>query len=604
MRSPREIKFRLRQEAANVLLALSPPNLDLSAHTPLPSLPVPSAVAGAIRDSDYARDLVRTADEILEGRVPIFGQMIDYGPKVAWRRDPQRGIETPAAYFRRIPYLDVAAVGDHKLIWEINRHQHLVLLAQACVMSGREEFAQYIFSQQEDWWNENPFQRGINWTSALEAAFRTLSGIWIWHLIGDEMPLAFRRRFLAELNRQGLHLEYNLSIYFSPNTHLLGEAVALNALGRLFPKFPHADRWRTLGGDIVREHMGLCVKPDGSYFEQSTYYQVYALDMFAFHAVLEDVLASYRDGLSRMAEFLASIVSDDGKLPFLGDDDGGRFFSPYGDRGRFARGTLAAASVITRKRFLQYDKSDLNEMALWWLGPGRCAYQLEDHSAWNSRVFRDTGIVSMRRGPIVALFDAGPFGPGGAGHSHSDTLSLVVTVGDRELLIDSGTFSYVDPEWRNIFRGSSAHNTIRIDEDDQGIAGGPFRWVQKPEVKLLEFTSDPSKDYAVGICCYQGFTHRRSVEFAGNVFSIVDQIDGPGGEHDVEQFWHFGQTPRETSSGRWELGELAEFTAEGGVAEQGWRSRCFGSKEPAPVIVVRRRSQLPLTLCAELRIKP
>ena len=47
-----------------------------------------------------------------------------------------------------------------------------------------------------------------------------------------------------------------------------------------------------------------------------------------------------------------------------------------------------------------------------------------------------------------------PFGPGSAGHSHSDTLSLVVSVGNQEVLIDSGTYSYMDPEWRSYFRGS------------------------------------------------------------------------------------------------------------------------------------------------------
>ena len=603
MRSPREIKFRLRQEAANALLALSSPNQDLTANTPLPLLPDPGAIADAVRDSDYSRSLVQTAEETVHGRVPVFGQVIDYGPKVAWRRDPQRGIETPAAYFRRIPYLNVAAVGDHKFIWEINRHQHLVLLAQACVISGRGEFAQYVFNQLEDWWNENPFQRGINWNSALEVGFRALSWIWIWHLVGNRMTEPFRQRFLAELYRHGLHLEYNLSIYFSPNTHLLGEVVALHALGRLFPKFPRADRWRTLGGDIVREHMESCVKPDGSYFEQSTYYHVYALDMFALHAVLEDVHASYYDGLSRMAEFLASIVSADGQLPFLGDDDGGRFFSPYGDRTRFARATLATVSSLTGKCFFPSTKPDLAEIALWWLGPERCAKDLAKVAAVTSRVFRDTGVVVMRRGPIVALLDAGPFGPGTAGHSHSDTLSVVAAMGDQELLIDSGTFSYMDPEWRDIFRGSSAHNTVRIDGRDQGVAGGPFRWARKPEVKLLEFASDATRDYAVGLCCYQSFTHRRSVEFSGNVLSIVDQIGGPEGEHEIEQFWHFAQEPRELSPGTLAIGEAGEFTAEGGSVEPSWRSRCFGSKEPAWTVVVRRRSTLPLTLHAGIRMK-
>ena len=225
---------------------------------------------------------------------------------------------------------------------------------------------------------------------------------------------------------------------------------------------------------------------------------------------------------------------------------------------------------------------------------------------WKPRamdVFKDTGIVVFRRGRALALFDAGPFGSGSGGHSHSDTLSVVASVGDQELLIDSGTFSYMDPEWRTIFRGSSAHNTVRIDGRDQGIAGGPFRWAQKPEVKLLEFSSDATKAYAVGICCFQGFSHRRSVEFADDVLSIVDQIEGRGGEHDIEQFWHFATEPREISPGTWAIGEVAEFTAEGGIVEPSWRSRCFGSKEPAWTAAVRRRSTLPLTLHARIRMR-
>ena len=603
MRSPREIKFRLRQETANALLALSSPNLTLAADKPLPLLPDPKVVAQTVGDSEYAKQVIGTAEEILQGRVPIFDKLIEYGPKVAWRRDPLQGAETPKNYFRRLPYLDAAAVGDHKFIWEINRHQHLVLLAQADVISGREEFRQHVFRQLEDWWKENPFQRGINWTSALEVAFRAFSWIWIWHLLGAEMSEPFRRRFLAELYRHGLHLEYNLSIYFSPNTHLLGEAVVLNALARLFPKFPHTARWRALGGDIVRKHMDTCVKPDGSYFDQSTYYHVYALDMFAFHAVIEEVPDSYREGMVRMSEFLASIVSDIGDLPFLGDDDGGRFFHPFGPRPRFARASLAVSSILTGKRFSLYEDRDMAEIAMWWLGPERCATQLQPARQRQSRVFPNTGLVVMRNGPLVALFDAGPFGPGNAGHSHSDTLSLVVSIGDLEVLIDSGTFNYIDPEWRAYFRGSAAHNTIRIDGCDQAVPAGPFRWTKKPVVEHLpQETCDQSNHAAAG-CAYRPFFHQRRVEFSQDRFQIADEIEGPPGEHDIEQFWHFAVEPRELSQGRWAVGDVAEFSAESGIVEQSWRSRCFGTKEPAWTIVVRRRAELPLTLHAWLYIR-
>ncbi|HVP56431.1 MAG TPA: alginate lyase family protein [Candidatus Eisenbacteria bacterium] len=604
MRSPREITFRLRQEAANALLALSSPNKKLQANTPLSLLPNPSSVAGTLRDTDYARDLIGIADQILDGRIPIFGSMIDCGPTIAWRRDPQSGIETPAQYFRRIPYLDPAAVGDHKLIWEVNRHQHLVALAQAAVITGSEVYGDHVFRQLEHWWAENPFQRGINWVSALEVAFRALSWTWIFHLIGDRMSDDFRRSFLAELYRHGLHLEYNLSIYFSPNTHLLGEAVALHTLGRLFPAFPRAGRWRTLGSDIVRRHMQACVKPDGSYFEQSTYYHLYALDMFAIHAVLEDVPAAYCEKLARMAEFLASIVCEAGDLPFLGDDDGGRLFSPYGPRSRFARATLATASVLAGKRFFPYTQRDINEIALWWMGPARCQVSPADSHRPRSRAFDDAGLVVMRRHRIGVLFDAGPFASGSGGHSHSDTLSLVVSAGDRELLVDSGTYGYMDAGWRNLFRGSAAHNTVRIDGRDQATPAGPFRWTDEPQVKLLEFATDAGKDRAVATCCYQGFSHTRTVEVTDAGLSVVDQIEGPGGEHDIEQFWHVALEPRALAAGQWDLGGLAELIAEGSVLEPGWRSRCFNAKQPAAVIVVRRCATLPLTLHTRLRLNP
>jgi hypothetical protein len=71
-------------------------------------------------------------------------------------------------------------------------------------------------------------------------------------------------------------------------------------------------------------------------------------------------------------------------------------------------------------------------------------------------------------GDVHAIVDAGPFGALHSGHSHSDTLSIVLRSGGEEILIDPGTYTYTgEPEWRDWFRGASAHNTIRIDGRDQ-----------------------------------------------------------------------------------------------------------------------------------------
>src|SRR2546423_8320101 len=119
MRGPAEIAYRLRQETANLRLFAHPPRLpDGVVATSFATPPAPAPNCDQI------------AAEILAHRFPILGLTIETGPEIRWRRDYISGIETPPVYFRRIPYLDAARVGDHKIIWELNRHQHLVVLAQ------------------------------------------------------------------------------------------------------------------------------------------------------------------------------------------------------------------------------------------------------------------------------------------------------------------------------------------------------------------------------------------------------------------------------------------------------------------------------------------
>ena len=256
------------------------------------TLPMPSAPP---RDTAYAREVAAIADSLLAHRFPLLGITIETGPEIDWRRDYLHQISSGTAYFRRVPYLDFAQVGDHKVVWELNRHQHLVLLAQAFVLTGRRQYLDEAFRQLEGWMEANPFLRGINWASALEVAFRALSWAWLWSLAGAEMPPALARRFADELYRHGRFLELNLSVYFSPNTHLLGEAVALHALGLMF----HEERWGRSGGTHVETAMERQVRADGSHFEQSAYYHVYALDFFLFYRLLARPGARYDERLAQ-----------------------------------------------------------------------------------------------------------------------------------------------------------------------------------------------------------------------------------------------------------------------------------------------------------------
>lgn len=553
-RSPRELAYRLRQELRNIALLLRPPKLlkTAAAQSPRDTFDL-SLFTGPISDSE----ILELAPQIRAHRFPLFGTILETGPDIAWRRDYSRNVETPLSYFRLIPFLDASRAGDHKLIWELNRHQHLVVLAQAFRISGDSANLDEIVAQVKSWIEANPFQRGINWASALEVAFRALSWIWVDQLVGVQFPPEFRKVLHENLNLHGSHLENNLSFYFSPNTHLLGEAVALHAIGHIYPQFQRAPRWRDLGRRVVLGQMNRQVRADGSHLEQSTYYHVYALDMFRYHATLEAPPPDYDNKLEKMREFLACIMGPAQRLPFIGDDDGGRFCHPYGRRDEFGRASNVGLRTASRQ----------------------------------SRLFPESGLAVMTVEAVHIVINAGPFGPWGSGHSHSDTLSVTARIGDEDILIDPGTYTYVgDLSERNWFRGSAAHNTIRINGRDQAVAAGPFRWTRQPQVRIVSWTSTETEDFLDVKCAYAGFTQRRQFRFdkPDRVLYMTDEITGLPGNHEIEQFWHLGSEAAR-----------ARIVCSGTVESiDSWASSVFGEKHRSPALRIALRTPCPIKLNA------
>lgn len=597
LRSPREIGFRLRQEIVNAKGYVFRPVLPADVHgppSPLPGLPDPGIISAAVRETPYAAELICLAEAILSHRFPILGIEVATGPDIRWRRDYVNHIETEPRYFRKVPYLDAARAGDHKIVWELNRHQHLVVLAQAYCVSGSRKYLNEIERQIASWREQNPYLCGMNWTSALEVAFRALSWIWVFHLAGAALSAECRGTLLEGLFLHGSHLRNNLSVYFSPNTHLLGESIVLHAIGALFPQFPESANWVRFADAVVQDQMVRQVRPDGGHFEQSTYYHVYATDMFLFHALLSHPSEAYRSKLRRMVDYLVAILGPCKTNPFIGDDDGGRFFHPYSPQREYGRSTLAACGAYFQTPEW-ISPNDYLEQAVWWFGPKSAAAHAATPAT--SHLFKHTGLAVMSAPGMQVLVDVGPFGPWSSGHSHADTLSLVVRTQTEELLIDAGTYTYVgDSHARDLFRGTAAHNTLRINGLDQANPRGPFGWTEQPAVQVLQWRSGTESDFVDAECCYRGFTHRRRVLLvkSAGVVLVTDDVSGPPGDCEIEQFWHPGVA---LANGQLDLEEPQEVV-------EGWRSRAFGVKEPSPGIRVSKSGPLPLRLRARIRVHP
>lgn len=551
-------------------------------------LPEPESIARRLRGSGLQDRLTEVAETVCAGRIPLLGFEIDPGAEIRWRRDYRNHRETPSVYFRRVPYLDFARAGDHKVIWELNRHQHLVALAQASLLTGREDFLAEIFAQLESWLEQNPVCRGINWASALEVAFRALSWIWIHHLTRGKMPAKLKARWQLALYHHGCYLEPNLSFYFSPNTHLQGEALALHALGLLFG----VERWRARGRSLMHEMIRTHVQPDGGHFEQSSYYHLYSTDMFLFHAVLEKPGDEYLTALRRMVRYLWTLAGS-GSLPFFGDDDGGRLFYPFGERSGFARATLAAGAGFLGDTPSYGDTRDLDEIAAWWLADPAIP---AEPSPRVSEIFEQTGTATLVDADTELIAPVRAFGRGPAGHSHAHALHFILRHRGQDVLIDPGTYTYIsDPQWRDRFRGTSAHNTVAIDGLDQADPAGPFRWLNPPDIEILDWSPSPWRLRAS--CRYRGIVHDRSIIFSQNALWILDHFSGAG-RHRLDQFWHLAQLLDPTglcvsANVRLVLGEGAQAHI-----EEGWHSPAFGVKLPHPVVRVTVERELPCRLAA------
>ena len=91
----------------------------------------------------------------------------------------------------------------------------------------------------------------------LELAFRSLSWIWALHFFApaamDDAPEAppWTVDLLLGLDRQQAHIAGNLSQYFSPNTHLSGEALAIFVAGIALPELTASRKRAHLGRRVL-----------------------------------------------------------------------------------------------------------------------------------------------------------------------------------------------------------------------------------------------------------------------------------------------------------------------------------------------------------------
>ncbi len=567
-----------------------------------------------------------------------------------WNRDLKTGTPAPLEFGLSLNYKDQFKVGDIKYLWEPNRHLFLVPIAQGYRLSGDERYLNKLAELLQSWISQCPYLKGPNWTSSLELGIRLINWSIVWQLIGglecpifkDHEGLRLRDDLLSMIYRQAHLIRHNFSRYSSGNNHLIGEAAGLYTACLTWPFWKdfsdwQADSYKILIEEIVRQN-----SDDGVNLEQAISYQQFVLDFFiiaglAGRANNINFPDTYWKRIEVMIAYIGSMMDTAGNLPMIGDADDGYVvhlspeedFCPY-------KSLLATGAVLFNRADFKAKAGKIDQKTIWLLGGNAAdlydSIKVDEGAATVQQSFPKGGYYLMGVNfntpqEIKCIIDCGPLGYLSiAAHGHADALSIFLSVNGNEIMIDPGTFAYhTQASWRNYFRGTSAHNTVRIDGSDQSEISGNFMWASKAHALCRLFEIGNSRDRFIGY--HDGYQrlkdpviHEREITFDKQCLELMvsDRLTCRS-QHQVERFFHFSEQCRVDLVhdglrilNKDTLVEVRPMEPDCQIERHignetlpmGWTSRHYDQKTPSPSAVFRNNITGSACLQTSIQIHP
>ncbi len=537
--------------------------------------------------------------QYLDGKIDFFRHKnLFIGIPVNWHRDPVTGIESPLSFGKTLNYRDDRLVGKVKFTWELGRHQHLVPLAVAYVISGNSRYKNNVVEQIQSWIKDNPYGMGIHWCTSLEASIRMIS----WSLVHSLILLKDGGNGLfdsdIESEKLGISIYQHcyfikrfLSLHSSANNHLLGEFTGLWVACNVFNLGKKGKHWAQFAKKNLELEATKQVYIDGVNKEQAFYYHMWVLEYFLFAQQVaarsnDEFSVDFKKRIPKMANFLKDISPLGGEPPQVGDADDGFVsrFDPCWPEKPYLE------MIDTTDAVLGFCEPVRSQKAFWYRAISEQSFK-ESDGKWQRDypvAYNEGGYAILGNQNCHLVMDAGDLGYLGiAAHGHADALSFCLAIDGIWWLVDPGTYVYHDTgKWRKYFRGSTAHNTVVIDDTDQSTFAGPFIWTHKAHASLLSIREQGQEQIAIGKHDgYQhlGIIHQRtiSIHSGTNEIKIVDNLTG-GKNVKTDIYFHFSpeiKVFRENESDNWIISHPNNSRYLIFVPDKQWEMNVFNGQE-------------------------
>lgn len=507
-RSPQALPRRLAAPVRGPWAFASPPAVASAARTLRSRLP------------QEAADAVTRAESALRRRVVVFGREVDL-PRAQERFVPHATSgwapvdwEVCPVTFVRFDGAEVPTGADVKFPWCAGRLEGAVHLACGAALTAAQPARSRAFADAAiDRMVDFAFApRGVQWSCAMEVALRAVNVAIALRLLAGHGALESRPEALLAILRSlslhvrwvEAHLEDTVAV---PNNHLVADLVGIAVVGSLFPRLPGAAQSARWALQRLERELFAQTLPDGFCFEGSVPYHRLAVELWtladlAAASLAQPFGAPSRERLAAMFAASCELLDGRGLAPQIGDNDSGAAW-PFLPRDPQSQAHLLPVGAAL------FERSDLflggpNAELVWLLGhPGlRHLDRLRPGSRPRDSALPDAGIYVLRSRRITCAIACGPNGTGGTGtHGHNDKLGVEICVDGELVVADPGTGTYTgDANLRNRLRGTAAHSTVLVEEQEQQPLPGRrlFALPETARARCLRFSSDPNRVTFVG----------------------------------------------------------------------------------------------------------
>ncbi len=460
---------------------------------------------------------------------------------------------------------DYQPADDPEWTYMLGRQSYVLLLARQAVLTGKKEYADKIAYFISDFIDRSPLTEHSKTTTwrTLDTGIRMYNWLSAWDML-DECglaPVQILDKMKASLKD---HINYMLSVD-TPFLRLSNWGIIGNSGVYHAALFLGDEATASKMEQYIADELSIQVDPDGWHWEQSPMYHVEVLT-----SVLRVVRLAKRYGRT-----LPSIITESGLSMSLAvaksaKPDHYQFMQGDSDD-TDVRGLLTGAAILYESpelKFHGFSQPDFE--SLFWVQEDELSafYALEAKPLPLLAANDHSGNYYLRTGwgeeDSCAHLVCGYMG---SGHGHADHLHLDLCMLGKEVLCDSGRFTYVEKPIRLELKAPAAHNTFTMD-------GVPFTECTETwgygEVALPMHGGAYTKNgWSFAEAAHLGYMRladpavcRRYVIQADKRLSFVLDLTHARAEHTYEGTYHF----RALNGLRLE-GDHAVYEAEGVVTE-------------------------------------